>query len=121
MTQLITAIGILLLVIGVVFFVRPQLIRSFIEFAKIGKRIYFGGAIRVLLGGLLLAATPNALFPWIPGSIGALMLISGVLIFVLGITRTHAIMDWWYVKTDNQLRIAPVIAAVLGILLIYSA
>lgn len=121
MTYLITAFGILFLVLGVIFFVRPALIRTFIEFAKVGKRVYIGGVIRIIIGALLLLATPKAAFPWLPGIIGALILISGILIFILGTQRIHAFMDWWYGLDDSRLRIMPVVAAIFGVLLIYSA
>lgn len=121
MTQIITAIGIIYVVLGVLFFVKPQTIRSFIDFAKVGKRVYIGGVVRIIIGVLLLWATPKAAFPWAPGIIGVLVVVSGILTYVIGLQRVYAILNWWYGLDDNKLRIMAVAAAVLGVLLIYSA
>lgn len=121
MTYLITAIGILFLVVGVVYTVRPSMIRAFIDFAKIGSRIYFMAPIRIAIGILLLIATPKATNVWIPGIIGAIAVISGVSVYFLGLARISAIMDWWKALPDNKLRILTILMAVLGVLIIYSA
>lgn len=121
MANFITAVGILFLVLGVVFVARPQIIRDVINFSKVGRRIYIGGVIRIVIGALLLLAMPSAKMPWVPGILGAVMLIAGTLIFVLGLQKVHAIIDWMYGQPDNRIRIAPVVVALIGILLIYSA
>ncbi|MFH1874068.1 MAG: hypothetical protein ABH859_02655 [Pseudomonadota bacterium] len=120
MVHIITTIGILILVIGVVFTVQPELIRKFIDFAKVGNRCYLGGVVRVILGALLLIATPKASLPWIPGIIGVIAVIAGILIFVLGVQKMHAILDWVNNLPDTKLRLMPIVAAIIGILLIYS-
>jgi len=121
MEYIITSIGVLILVIAVAFVTMPALLKRFIEFAKVGKRCYLGGVVRIVFGGLLLIASPHASFFWIPVLVGILLLLSGIAIFVLGPQRIHLFLDWLYEKTDNQLRIPPVIAGLLAALLIYSA
>jgi uncharacterized protein YjeT (DUF2065 family) len=121
MAYLITAIGILFVVVGVIYTVKPSIIRAFIDFAKVGKRIYFLAPIRLVLGAALLVAAPKAVNVWIPGIIGAILVISGISIYFLGLARIGAIMDWWKALPDNKLRIVTILAAVLGVLLIYSA
>lgn len=121
MVYVVKAIGIILLVFGVVCLVSPSIIRNLINFAKVGKRIYIGGAIRVIFGILLLLATTSATLPAIPGIIGAIILISGILMFALGLARVHAFMDKFLNLPDNKLRIPPAVTAIIGILLIYSA
>ncbi len=120
MVHIITTIGILILVIGVVFIAQPALIRKFIEFARIGKRCYIGGVARIIIGALLLIAMPKAALPWIPGVIGGISVIAGCLIFVLGPPKIHALLDWVYKMPDTKIRIGPVIATIIGVLLIYS-
>ncbi len=121
MEYVIRGIGILILVVGVVLSTMPSLMRSFIAFAKVGKRIYIGGVLRIVIGGLLLMASPQASNFWIPVILGSLIVLSGISIFILGTARIHAYMGWWEEKPDNTLRIGPIVASVLGILLIYSA
>jgi hypothetical protein len=121
MNYIITTIGVIVAVIGIVFATAPQLMNKFIEFAKVGKRIYIGGVVRLVLGGLLLFSSPQATVFWIPVIFGALIVLSGVAIFLLGPPRIHAYLDWWAGKPENIQRIGPVVAAVIGVLLIYSA
>ena len=121
MVHLITAVGILFVVVGVIYTVSPSIIRIIIDYAKVGNRIYFLAPIRLVLGALLLVAAPKAANIWIPGIIGALAVISGISVYFLGLARIRAIMDWWKVLPDNKLRIVAIIAAILGVLLIYSA
>jgi hypothetical protein len=94
---------------------------DFIAWAKVGKRCYMGGVVRIVLGGLLLVASPYATFFWIPVIVGAIIVISGVLIFALGLSRIHAFLDWWAVKPENTRRIASLVAVALGVLIIISA
>lgn len=121
MHYIVTTIGILIAVVGIVFATMPSLMLKFIEFAKVGKRIYIGGVVRLVLGGLLLFASPYVTVFWIPVTFGALMVIAGVLLFVLGPPKIHALMDWWASKPEDMRRIWPIIAAIIGVLLIYSA
>ena len=121
MSNLITSIGVLVAVLGVVFATAPSLIIKFIEFAKVGKRVYVGGVVRIALGGLLLFASPHATVFWIPVIFGALFVLSGALIFLLGPAKIHAFMDWWAAKPENIMRIGPIIAAIIGVLIIYCA
>jgi len=121
MSYIITSIGVLLAVVGVVFATAPSLMLKFIEFAKVGKRVYIGGVMRIIVGGLLLFASPHATVFWIPVIFGSLIVLTGVLIFLLGPSKIHAYMDWWAAKPENTRRIGPVVAAVIGVLIIYSA
>lgn len=120
MPYLIKAIGIFYIALGILFIAQPLLIRKIIDFAKVGKRVYWGGVVRLVIGALLLIATPQALIPAIPGIIGALVIVSGILAFVLGFPRIFAMLDWFYALPENKMRFIPGFLVLLGILLIYS-
>jgi len=121
MIFVVKAIGIILLVVGAIFAAKPALMRAFIDFAKVDKRYYAGGVIRIICGALLLASIPKVAFPWVTGAVGGLMLIGGVLLFVIGERRVHGIMEWFLSKKDDVLRVFPVIGALIGVVLIYAA
>lgn len=121
MEYLLKVIGILILIFGVICAVRPKTIRDIIEFAKVGKRAYIGGVLRLIIGALLLITVRSAEIPWIPAFIGALIIVSGVLVITLGMQRVHSILDWFQKLPDSRLRIPPVVAAIIGSLLIYAA
>ncbi|MFA4972709.1 MAG: hypothetical protein WC683_08855 [bacterium] len=121
MPYLIKSIGIIIAISGVVFATMPALATRLIEYLKIGKRLYAIGVLRALFGLLLLIATPQAALPWIVGVIGALMLLSAVILFFLGVERGVAFMNWWESKPEGARRIGAIVAAFLGVLLIYGA
>ncbi len=121
MSYFITAFGILYVIVGVVFFMKPEYVRTVIDFFRAGRRIYAAGALRIVVGGLLIYAAQSALIPWIPRIIGILAVIGGVIIYPLGLQRMNAWMDWWKGLSDGKLRIFAVIAEIAGILLVYSA
>ena len=121
MAEIVKALGILFLVLGVVNYLKPNLVRSFIGFAKVGKRAYIGGVIRIAIGIFLLFAIPHVSIPAIVGTIGALALIAGLTILFVGMQRVHALLDWLYALPDQKLRLFPLIGVLFGVLLIYGA
>lgn len=121
MDYIIKSIGILIAVIGVVLVTMPQLALHFIAFAKQGKRVYIGGVVRIVFGGLLIWASPVATIMWIPLVLGIIMVIAGILIFVLGVEKIHRVLTWWETKDEQFRRGWAVAAAVIGVILIYSA
>lgn len=121
MDYIIKSIGIIIAVAGVVFATMPMLAIKFVDWAKVGKRVYIGGVIRLVFGGLLIWASPVASIMWIPLVWGILMVIAGVLIFVISIEKTHGMLAWWEAQSESARRAWAIIAAVVGVLLIYSA
>ena len=83
--------------------------------------MYIGGVIRVVLGGLLIWASPVATTMWIPLIVGILMVAGGVLLFVLGAEKVHRLLTWWESKSEGFRRAWAVAAAVIGVIIIYSA
>lgn len=121
MEYVIKVIGIIVLVIGVLFAALPTLMDQFIPFAKRKSHYLIGGVVRVVLGGLLIAASFWASLFWIPMIIGCVMTLSGILIFAVGKVRVHALLDWAGGLPEGKRRILAIIAACLGALIIYSA
>lgn len=121
MPYVLKTIGIIILVLGIVFFLKPLLIRNVIDFMKIGKRCYLAGVVRIIIGALILATITHASIKWIPAFFGAVILISGIAVFLLGLTRIHAMLDKFYTMADNKLRYLSITTIAIGTLLIYSA
>jgi len=121
MDYFITTFGIIYIIIGVMFFAKPEYARTLIDFFKVGKRAYIGGVFRIVVGALLIYTAQKALIPWIPRIIGIIAVVGGIIIYPLGIQRTHAMINWWKGSSDNRIRMIAVIAEMVGILLVYSA
>lgn len=121
MEYVIKVIGIIIMVVGVVFAALPALMDKFVPFAKKDNHYLIGGTIRVIFGGLLIAASFWASIFWIPMIIGCVMAIAGMLIFVIGKERVHALLDWVGGLPEHKRRIISIIVAFVGALIIYSA
>lgn len=120
MEYVVKTLGIIFLAVGVLGAASPALVRAIINFAKVGKRIYIGGVVRIVFGLLLLLAIKNVTFPWVTGAIGALFIIGGALIFILNLQKTHEFMDKFLMWPDNKLRMLLCLPVLIGALLIYS-
>lgn len=79
-----------------------------------------GGVIRIIIGGLLLWASSQAYIAWIPIVVGAIVVISGILVFILGAQKIHSFVEWWEKLPEYKRRLLPLVTAVLGLFLLYS-
>lgn len=121
MVYIITAVAVLFLAVGCVNAASPSILKGLIGFIKGGKkRVYIGGVIRIVIGGLLLWASSKASVVLVPIIIGAIVVISGILVFVLGAQKIHSFVEWWEKLPEYKRRFLPLITAVLGLLLLYS-
>ena len=114
-------VGIVVVFIGIVYLLKPGVLKSFIGFFKKGKRIYFVGLIRFVLAVIFLLAANQCRTAWVIIVFGILFMISGLLIFMLGAKRVKSILDWWQRQSSLLLRLMGVIALAVGAVIIYSA
>ncbi len=58
-------VGIVVVFIGIVYLLKPGVLKSFIGFFKKGKRIYFVALIRFVLAVIFLLAANQCKMPWV--------------------------------------------------------
>ena len=121
MDIVIKTLGILIALIGIIYFLRPDVMKWLMEFFKQGKRIYFAGLIRFALAVVFLVAARECKHPWVIFAFGILFIISGLLIFILGLEKLKSIIDWYQKQSVLLLRVVAVIALAIGAVIIYSA
>ncbi len=114
-------VGIVVVFIGIVYLLKPGVLKSFIGFFKKGKRIYFVALIRFVLAVIFLLAANQCKIPWVIIVFGILFMISGLLIFILRAERLKSILDWWQRQSSLLLRFMGLIALAVGAAIIYSA
>jgi uncharacterized protein YjeT (DUF2065 family) len=117
MKLVIQIIGIVFVLVAIVYFLKPNSLRSIMEFFKQGKRIYIAGLIRLVLAIVFLLAARQCGLPWVI----VLFLISGILIFLLGPEKCKAVIDWYQKQSLLLLRIIALIMLAIGAVIIYSA
>lgn len=106
---------------GIVYLLRPDVMKWLIEFFKQGKRIYFAGLIRFALAVVFLVAARECKYFWVILVFGILFIIGGLLIFILGPQKLKTILDWYEKQSTVLLRVIAIIVVAAGAVIIVSA
>jgi hypothetical protein len=117
----IKSLGIVFAVIGIVFLLRPDVMKWLMEFFKKGKRIYLAGLLRFVLGVIFLLGARDCVSKPIIAALGILFLISALLIFTLRLEKLKSMIDWYQKRTLLLLRVMAIITLAIGAIIIYSA
>lgn len=121
MDTIVKIVGIVFVFVGVVYLIKPNVMKNIMEFFKQGKRLYFAGLIRFTLAIVFLLAARECDITWVIATFGVLFIISGLLIFVLGLERLKSMIDWWQKQSFLLLRVIALITLALGAVIVYSA
>ncbi len=121
MDIVIKSLGILFCIIGIVYLLRPDIMKWLMEFFKQGKRIYFSGLIRFALAIVFLASARECRYPWVILTFGLLFIIGGLLIFALGPEKIRQMLEWYQQQPVLIFQVIAVIVMVVGLMVIFSA
>ncbi len=121
MDIVIKSLGIVFVLIGIVYLLRPDVMKWLMEFFKQGKRIYFAGLIRFALAVVFLLGARECKRFWVIFAFGILFIIGGLLIFILGPEKIKSIIDWWQKQSILLFRVIALITLAVGAIIIYSA
>lgn len=117
----IKSIGVLFILVGILYLVKPEVFKHLMEFFKKGKRMYFAGLIRFVLAVVFLLGASDCYIKWVIAAFGILFLISGLFVFMLGPKKLGAVIDWFQRQPVLVLRLIAVIALAFGAIITYSA
>lgn len=121
MEILVRLLGIVVMVVGCIIMLNPEVFNIIMNFWKQGKKIYLAGALRLIFGVVFLFTARECKFPVVIYVMGALMVIGGALLFILGQQKINALFGWWEKKSPVVLRIMGFAALAIGSLILYSA
>ena len=121
MDILIKIIGIVIVITGIVYLIKPAVMKWLIEFFKKGSRIYIAGLLRLTLAVVFLLAATACRITWIITVLGILFLLGGILVLILGPKRTTPFLDWWLKKPNWIMQILAVVTVLFGVLIIFAA
>ena len=113
--------GIVIAAAGIVYLLKPDVMKFLMEFFKQGKRIYFAGLLRLVLAVIFFLGARECDITWVIVVFGILFLIGGLLIFILGPEKIRRILDWYQKQSVLFLRLLAVIALAIGAIIIYCA
>jgi len=114
-------VGIVIVFLAALFFIKPDITKHLFEFFKQGKRIYLAGLVRLALAVVFLLAARECDITWVIALFGILFLISGLSIFLIGAEKLKSMLGWFQNKSALFLRVMAVIILVIGAVIIYSA
>jgi uncharacterized protein YjeT (DUF2065 family) len=120
MDIVIKGVGIVFVLIGFVFVLRPDIMKWLMNFVKRGKRVYFAALLRFVLAVIFLLGAEQCTRKLIIAAFGILFLLAGLLIFVLGPEKIRRILDWYNNQPLLIFRIIAVIPMALGAVIIFS-
>ena len=121
MDTVVKIIGIVFVVMMIVYLLKPNVMKRLMEFFKQGKRMYFAALIRFVLAIVFLLAARECDQFWVIFGFGILFLISGLLIFILGLEKVKSYIGWWQKQSVLLLRVMAVIGLAIGAIIIYAA
>jgi hypothetical protein len=115
MNVVIKIIGMVFVLIGIVYLIKPRVMRHLMEFFAQGNRLYFAGVIRFVLAVIFLVAARECRKPWVIFAFGILFLLGGLLIFLAGP------LEWWQKQSDLLFRVLALAALAVGVVVIIFA
>ena len=122
MPVLVRIFGIIIIGVVIIFLVKPEIVKKFLEYVKgEEKMIYIGGVVRIVIGAFLLLAASQCRIPLIVLILGIIAFATGIIILLIGISRVKKMLEWLSTKSINVLRTLMVIPLIFGVLMVYAA
>ena len=121
MVMLVKLTGIAVVVMTVLFTVKADALKQYINFWKKGKRVYGGSAISFIVGIIFLLAASQCRLPVVVAIIGIWSLAKGVILLVRGPEWLNSTMAWFEKQPATILYTITALSIVIGALIIYAA
>jgi uncharacterized protein YjeT (DUF2065 family) len=117
----IKSLGMLFALLGIVYLLRPDIIKKLMGFFKKGKRIYLAGLLRFALAIVFFVGARECRYFWVIFASGVIFLMGGLLIFSLGPEKIRRILNWYQEQSTLIFRVIALIILAFGIIIILSA
>ena len=121
MQALIALIGIFIMLEGVLFIARPDMLKKTLSFFIEGKRLYAGGVIRLILAVLFLIIANRCAHSWLIIIFGIIFLLGAIFIFSMELHRLKKMLRWWLGQKAYVIRLVGIAAMLIGLLIVYGA
>ncbi len=121
MQALIALIGIFIMLEGVLFIARPDMLKKTLSFFIEGQRLYAGGVIRLILAVLFLIIANRCAHSWLIIIFGIIFLLGAIFIFSMELHRLKKMLRWWLGQKVYMIRLVGIAAMLIGLLIVYGA
>lgn len=112
--NLIRLIGVICVIAGIIYTIRPDLQKRLMAFAAKGRRIYLAGILRFAMAVVFLVGAEQCRYKWGIVACGIGFLISGLIVFVLGSKRLNSMLAWFAKQPNLIIRIFALITLAIG-------
>ena len=121
MAVIVTVLGVLIAVIGLMGVVIPRILIALVQHYWRGPaRFRFAVSIRLVLGVVFLAVAPDCRAPIVIRAIGVVSVAAALSMIVLGTARLDRFIEWWLGRPRPYVRLWASGAIAFGALLIYA-
>ncbi len=122
MTAIVVIIGGLIMLISLGAVVAPARVFQKARSLLANRKGWIAAIVlRLILGGLIIAAAPYAEYTLALQIFGALIVLAGLALIPMGYTRMKEMVDWWAARKSSWIRVFALFGVGLGALLIYAA
>ena len=121
MENIIKIVGIIIVLIGILFLLKPDVMKKIMGFMKKGRRIYLAGLLRFALSVIFLLGASECNYKWIIAAFGIIFLLSGLLIVAIGPEKIRRMLDWYQDQPALIFRVIAGIVLACGAVIVYSA
>ena len=121
METVIKIIGTVIVCIGLVYLIKPEIFRVIMGFFVKGNRLYIAAVIRFSLAIVFFLGARHCGIKWVIVLFGLIFLLSGLLIFMLGLERAKGVIRWYQEQPSFVYRIVAIIVLSVGLIITYSA
>ena len=121
MVWFVKLMGIAIVALGAIYIVKPAIMKKYIKFWVVRKRIYFGGALSILIGIIFIFSALKCTVGWFVILMGIVSIIKGIILFVWGPKKSAEYVDKIIHSSGKTLRNLSIAALALGAALIFAA
>ena len=121
METVIIAIGVVFIVIGALYIIKPSVLKSVLNFFTKGKLLYFSGLSKIAIAILFFLGARECDVTWAIVLFGVMSLFSGMLVFTLGLEKIKKMLIWYNEQSHIIMRLVGAVSLVYGILIVYCA
>lgn len=121
MSAIVGVLGVVIAGLGILGIVRPGDLVGFVSLAwKSPSGLYLAIAVRLVLGIALIGAASGSRYPDALRILGALSILTAVLVPILGSERVRAFVEWWVGRPCGLIRAWAAFAVVFGVFLVHA-
>ena len=121
MQLVIKIIGTAIVCLGLVYLIRPKTLRAIMRLFSVGNRLYLAAIVRFALAIIFFLGARECDLEKVIVLFGLIFIISGLLIFLLGIEKSKAIISWYQEQPIAIFRVVAIIVLSVGLIIVYSA